>query len=114
VPRSFFRLVDTNSSTRDDFLSAIEKGQPPLDRSLEAHRIAEGLSVNATLKQARKRARTVPSLRHYRFVAELSIPDDAPVEFRRTFSSPGHHTLWGDPDILVGYVVSVHPVDAVD
>jgi hypothetical protein len=85
-----------------------------MDESPESRRLAGGISVNATLTQARKRARTVRSLRQYTCVAELSVPDDAAVEFARTLSSPGHHTLWGDADILLGCVVLVHSVDAVD
>jgi hypothetical protein len=85
-----------------------------MDETPDSHRLAEGISVNATLTQARKRARTVRSLKHYAFVAELLIQDAGPVEFARTLRSPGHHTLWGSPDILLACVVLVHGVDAVD
>ena len=37
----------------------------------------------------------------------LEIPDDAPVRWKRTLKSRGHHTLWGDPSYLLGRVVSI-------
>jgi hypothetical protein len=106
--------VSTNPATRDDFLSNLEKGQPPVDDSPEMLELARGVSVNATLRQAQNRARTTRTLKRYLFVAELAIPDDAPIRFKRTFSSPGHHTLWGDADMLLSFVVCVHPIDGVD
>ena len=83
------------------------------DETAEMRRLSEGVSVMATLQQARKRARQVPSLRGKRFVAELVIPDGSPIAWERTTKTPGHHTLWGDPDVMLGCVVSVSPVEAV-
>jgi hypothetical protein len=86
---------------------------PLMDDTPETLRLAEGVSVNATLQQARKRARQVPSLRGKRFIAVLVIPDDSPITFERTGRSPGHFTLWGDPDELLRCVVSILPVEEV-
>lgn len=114
MAQAFFRLVKMGVAVRDDLLSYVELGLPLLDDSAETRRLAEGISVNATLTQARNRARAIPSLRDLHFVAELSIPDDAPIKIERTGRTRGHYTLWGDPDVLLGYVTSVLPVDAVD
>ena len=77
-------------------------------------RLAQGVSVMATLAQARKRARQVPSLRGKRFIAEVRIPDGSAITFARTTKTPGHYTLWGDPDDMLQCVVSVVPVEEVD
>ena len=72
--------------------------------------MAEGISVNVTRAQARHRTcHPFPGL----YIAELLIPDDAPTRFRRT-GARGHHTLWGDPDVLLACVVSVVHVDEVE
>lgn len=77
----------------------------------EAQRLAEGISVNATLAQARNRARTVRSLRRHAFIAEIAIEDNSPVTFERTTTTRGHFTLWGTPDELLARVVAVFGVD---
>lgn len=83
------------------------------DETTEMRRLSEGVSVMATLQQARRRARQVPSLRGKRFVAELVITDDSPIAWERTTKTPGHYTLWGDADVMLGCVVSVSPVEEV-
>ncbi len=109
----FYRLVETDSPTLDDFLSYVELGIEVRDDP-EARERAEGVSVNATLAQARNRARTVPALAGHRFVAALEVPEGGAIRYRRTGLQRGHHTLWGDPDALLACVVSVATVDAVD
>jgi len=38
-------------------------------------------------------------------LAELIIPEEATIRIERTFAKqPGHHTVWGNPDELLGYV----------
>jgi hypothetical protein len=111
---TFFRLVRTATPSLHDFLSYVELGLPLMDENPETRRLGEGISVNATLQQARNRANSVPSLRDLRYVAELHVPDDAPVNSKRTGRTRGHYTLWGNPVTLLGYVVSVWPVEPVD
>ena len=41
-----------------------------------------------------------------RYIARLEIPDDAPVTSEQT-GITGHYTLWADPAVLLGCVVSV-------
>jgi hypothetical protein len=97
-----------------DFLSYLDLGIVSEDDSPEARRLKAGISVNATLRQARNRARGVTSLRNHEFIAELRIPDGASVTFERTGATRGHYTLWGAPEDLLACVVSVVRVDEVD
>ena len=113
MPRTFYHLVKNNPPTRDDFLSYLEQGITLKIDTPEARRLASGVSACATLHQARNRAR-LPSLRDHAYIAELHIPDEAPITFERTGRVPGHHTLWGSPDDMLRCVVSVVRVDAVD
>jgi len=71
-------------------------------------RLNNGISVNSTRNQARRKARQHPTLGNY--VAELRIPAGAAVHYERTTASEGHHTLWGDPGLLLSLVVSVERV----
>jgi hypothetical protein len=75
----------------------------------------EGLSVNATEQQARKKARNLREIGHPigDYIAEVAVPDDLGFVVERTTSSPGHHTIWGPLHLLVGYVTRVTPVDEV-
>jgi hypothetical protein len=42
----------------------------------------------------------------------LSIPEDAPILIERTISiSSGHHTLWGEPELLLQFVGTVIEVE---
>jgi hypothetical protein len=70
--------------------------------------MAEGVSVFATIRQARRNARSFPG--HGGYIAELAIPDDAPVTVEHTGRQPGHHTLWGEPNVLLRCVLTVVPV----
>ena len=107
---SFYRSVLTNPPTRADFLSYVDLGLAYDDDIPEVREMARGVSVYATLPQARRRARS----RHEPFVAEVRIPDSDPIVFRRTGSGRGHYTLWGDADALLASVVAVHPTDPLE
>jgi hypothetical protein len=107
---SFFRSVLTNPPTRADFLSYVDLGLAYDDGTPEAREMARGVSVYATLPQARRRARS----RGEPFVAEMHVPDGGPIAFRRTGSGRGHYTLWGDADALLASVMAVHPTDPPD
>jgi len=95
LARTFYRIVKEDPPGPDDFKSYLERGVPMLKDDPETRRLAEGPSVYATLAQARRAARSQPFLG--RFVAELVIPNDAPLTFERTGRKPGHHTLWARP-----------------
>ncbi len=106
--RTFFRIVLTDPPTLRDFLSYEELGIRVGGDDPEAARLRQGISVNATEAQARRRARGMPRLGRY--IAELTIPADSPIRFERTTKSAGHYTLWGDPATLMGCVRRVVPV----
>jgi len=108
VARTFYRIVRTNPPTLADFFSDEARGKPKPTAADKAS-LHQGLSVYATLAQARRKARGVTVLG--RFVAQLEIPDETLVRAERTFSrSPGHHTLWAEPAELLRYVATVQPV----
>ena len=67
-----------------------------------------GISVYNTENQVRKKARGVPILGAY--IAELTIPDYAPVYDAKTTKSSGHYTLWGRPAAIMSFVGSITPV----
>ena len=109
MARTFFRIVRTAPPTINDFISAEAKGRmiaPSIP--YELHRLWDGLSVYATAQQAARKARRSPSIGRY--VAELHIPEDGAIRFERTTREPGHHTLWGEPEVLLRCVMSVRPV----
>jgi hypothetical protein len=109
MARTFYRITLTDPPGEIDFTSRAAQGTAPLDDDPARQRLHEGVSVFATVGQARKRALRYPFLGSY--ICRLEIPDDAPVQIERTIkNSPGHHTLWGDSAVIRGYVVSVVPV----
>jgi hypothetical protein len=103
--RFFYRLVKSNPPTLEDFTSNLALGkQIPADPALAE--LWDGLSVQSTLAQARRRGRPSPALG--RFVAVLRVPTDGSIRFERT-RGEGHHTIWGDSAVLLALVVSVEP-----
>jgi hypothetical protein len=108
---TFYRIVRANPATLADFLSAEALGKPPPDLAPETLRLHSGLSVYATIAQARRKGRASPILGSY--VAQLDIPEDGPITWERTRPSSGHHTLWGDSAYLLARVVAVEPARPV-
>ena len=105
MTRTFFRVVANDPPTRRDFMSHEVFGIPlrnPDDRDLW-----QGISVQATEQQARRRAR-LPGFGGH--IAEVVVVDGGPIAWRRTGRQPGHHTLWGTPDDLLASVVRTVPV----
>jgi hypothetical protein len=103
--RLLHRVVRTNPPTDDDFVSNMALGKAiPIDPELAE--LWDGLSVQSTLAQARRRSRISPMLG--RFIAVLRVPTDGSVRYERT-RGEGHHTLWGEPAALRKLVVSVEP-----
>ena len=107
-PLAFFRIVRGSRPTRQDFLSNKDKGLPPRGPEIDDPAEWAGISVFDTRERAERLARR----RNFAlgaFVAELRIPDDAPVLVRKTFG-PGHYTLWGVPPVFLALVVDTRPV----
>jgi hypothetical protein len=110
MPATFYRIVVTNQPTPDDFRSDKELGIAPRGDEPVTRRVWDGISAFRTRAQAENKARAYPFLGSY--VAQLQIPDGAPIRYERTLASRGHHTLWGSPPELLVCVVpgSIEPV----
>jgi hypothetical protein len=107
-PLVFFRIVRASRPTPEDFLSNKEKGLPPRGPEIDDPAEWAGISMFDTRERAERLARR----RNFAlgaFVAELRIPDAAPVVVRKTFG-PGHYTLWGAPETFLALVVDTRPV----
>lgn len=108
--RYFYRIVHRDSPDAEDFTSNLVLGKRIPDDPEQAA-LWDGLSVQSTLAQARRRGRASPGLG--RFIAVMQVPMDGSIRFERTLNADGHHTIWGDPDELRMTVVSVEPVRPV-
>jgi hypothetical protein len=109
-PTRFFRVTESNPATLWDFLSSERRGRQLRRRTPDLERLFAGLSVFETLEQARRQAETYPRLG--RFIAEIEIPLDAPIECQRTTRTEGHWTIWARPDYLLERIVMVTSVEA--
>jgi hypothetical protein len=108
VARTFYRIVKSDPPTEAEFLSDRARGRPlPADPALR--RLHDGLSVYASLVQARRKAKAFPLLGG--LIAVVRLPDGSPVAYERTLQSSGHHTLWGEAATLLGYVEAVVGVE---
>lgn len=104
--RVVFRIVLTNPPSLHDFTSNAALRKTPQRPDPEVLRLWDGLSVFASEAQARRQARRLPFLGSY--IAEMALPINARCE--RTRPTPGHHTVWGNPAMLLACVVRVVPV----
>lgn len=104
VPRTVFRVIRSQHPSWADFLSNQVRDQPPRGPELADPLEWAGISVFDDLELTRRRARDVPVLG--RHVAELRIPDDAPVLIRPS-TGPRHWTLVGGAGVLFRSVVRV-------
>ena len=102
APQTFYRIVRTDPPTLIDFTSAKMLGKARPTDDLEVLRLADGVSVFQTETQARRHARRMPMLGAY--IAEIAILTGTPVRYERTLRTPGHHTLWGNPAVLLAAV----------
>src|SRR4051812_47333572 len=112
MARIFYRICLTHPPTRRDFLpaKALKPDRPPPRDPVLRALWETGVSVYATEQQARKKARGwAPLFPLGSYIARLDLPDTTPITVEKTLGA-GHHTLRGDPDVMLGYVVSVVPV----
>lgn len=107
--RRLYRVVKNDPPIRADFTSNAALGRPLRSgTSEEARRLWGGLSMTDTRERAGTLQRRFPQLGVY--IAVLDIPRDGQVRVERTLREPGHHTVWGDPDELLRFVVAVMPL----
>lgn len=100
---TFYRLVATDPSTREDFVSYLELGVTPPGASARELHLAQGVSMFETEDQARRAAATLK--KRYDFIAEVRMPDGVRVE--RQGRRAGHHNVYASPDDLLRWVVRV-------
>ena len=105
---TFYRIVKANPPSTADFTSKLAMGlvDPAADQNTRW--LESGISAYGTEAQARRKARAFSFLGAY--IAAVEIPEGGPITYRRTTSSAGHHTLWGDPSELAARVIAVVPV----
>jgi hypothetical protein len=115
-----YRTVHRNPPNREDFRSGREMGIPKPSRRKELFWL--GFSAYDSFDRANATAVAYPHQGN--FIAELVIPDTAIMTFdgetfalpapggitiARTFS-PGHWTVWGEPELFTPLVRRVMPV----
>ena len=103
---TLYRIIRSTEAALLDFTSSEAQGVPPRSNAPEILRLWDGISCWATETQARRTIRSFPHLGTH--IARLEIPDGAPIRVERT-RGPGHHTVWGDPAVLLSYVTTVTP-----
>lgn len=106
-----YRIVEHNPPTQEDMRSYQSLGIPLRRDTPEARRRSTGISVFDSIDQARKIG-VGPPWYGVGSIAELQIPHDAQVTIERTGRQRGHHTLWGSPDVILGYAVRVMAIDS--
>lgn len=103
-----YRLVRTNPPTTSDFLSDEARGElPPADADSEKLDMWRGVSCHTVAAKLTRRTRMVGNLP---YLAEIELPDNCAIRHRQTGNNPGHHTIWGEPEELLGYVRHVERV----
>ena len=112
LSRVFYRIVQTDPPTLRDFMSYETLGVKPRRPLSRAERDRwRGVSHYATFTAAEAAARTLPHLG--RFIATVHIPADGSVRLQQTGRDPDHFTVWAGADALLGWVMSVRPVQRV-
>lgn len=102
--RTLYRIVTSDPPTERDFWSHKRRG---LRYHPNREHLASGISAFDQEQEARRTARRFPATGT--LIAELHIPDWAGVTIARTVSRH-HYTVWGDPELLVTFVVRVAAV----
>jgi len=104
MTRTYYRAVEQWPVTRDDFLSDEAKGRRPRREQIENPVLYTGVSVFAGPFAIAVRRERFPAFP--RHTVALSIPEGAPVRVEKTLGR-GHHTVIGDADLLMSYVVGL-------
>lgn len=105
MPR-FYRLVETDPPTREQFASYYELGVTPPGASRRELHLSKGVSMFETEDQARRASLTMK--KRYDFIAEVRVPENVRAE--RQGRRAGHNNIYASADDLVSWVVRVAPV----
>jgi hypothetical protein len=103
--RTFYRITRRNPPRSRDFWSNARKGRRPTSESPQFLRLWEGVSVYDSEEWAREQALGLPAMGG--FIAALRIVCGDRIRCEQTGRDPHHFTLWGEPEILIGCIVSV-------
>jgi hypothetical protein len=101
--RYFYRLVETDPPTREQFASYYELGVTPPGASGRELHLSKGVSMFETEDQARQASPTMKT--RYDFIAEVRVPEDIRAE--RQGRRAGHHNIYASAGDLLSWVVRV-------
>ncbi len=101
---TLYRIVKSDPPTERDFWSHKRSG---LRYHPSREHVANGVSTFDREQKARRTARRFPNTGT--LIAELHIPDWADVTVAQTMGRH-YYAIWGDPKLLVTFVVRVAPV----
>lgn len=108
--RTFYRLVEHEDLTDDDFRSDAERGLPAAVWEEPHHRA--GMSTWDSLKQARDLGRYLMKRRKLAalYLVAIEVEEGSPLRVERSGPSPGHYTLYGRPAEIRARTRVVRPV----
>jgi hypothetical protein len=106
-----YRVVRSSPPTEWDMTSHEGRGIPLRFRTARALRRWSGLSVFSTPWAAIALARENPRLGGW--LAELRVPLDGSIRMELDNGAHGHCTIWGDPKLILSFVVSVRRAEGV-
>jgi hypothetical protein len=110
--RVLYRLVQTDPPTIRDFLSNEELGRRPRRRLSGRDRERwRGVSHYDSVAAATVTGRASPW--HGPYIAAVRIPAGGPVRVEQTGRDPSHYPVWADAAVLLSWMMSVIPVEAV-
>ena len=104
MAQTLYRIVQGRPAIRWDFMSNQARGQRPMGPERADPDLYGGLSLWDTPTACWGIIGRFPHTGTA--VAEVVIPDGAPVRIAKT-RGPGHYTVWGDPDLLLGCVARI-------
>jgi hypothetical protein len=88
-----YRLASDPPETRD-FESRLRLGRRPFTDEWPI--LHAGASMFVEMSQARSRGRRSPVV-----IAEVYLEEGQGLYLAKTLTSPGHYTVWGDPEVLL-------------
>jgi hypothetical protein len=116
LPSTYYRILQSNPATDDDFLSlaeryalAVESGgrRRPIPKSGDDRHMWSDASVYSTENEARATAQQYPNIG--RFIGRLQVPTDhgKTIRIEQTGDIPEHYSIWAAPSVLRACVDSV-------
>jgi hypothetical protein len=104
---TLFRGIKAEEPAATDFWSNKRRGKRPRKAEITNPKEYDAVSCWDSLEKVRKFARQFPQIGA--FVAELHVLDDGPLDLVPE-GDPGHWNVYGEPEQMLAYVHTVHPV----